>query len=118
TGAGESHMQQGEIPRQRRVREPADQGIMEAIVGRGGAEDQVRIGFGPTLDIGIEQPVLGSSPRAWIMAQQHGRVPWFRLQDVAVLRGRCGCYCDAGESCVESASRIAGAFALARTGAG
>src|SRR5262245_12968025 len=75
--ARELVMQQDEIARQRRAPEPADQGVMEAIARRGGAEDQVRIGFGPTLEIGVEQPILGRWPIAWVMALQHGHAPSF-----------------------------------------
>src|SRR5262252_4026781 len=74
-GAGESVMQQDEVARQRRMCEQTDQGIMEAIVGRRRREDQVRIGFGPALDISVEQPLRGGVPIAWVMALQHGHAP-------------------------------------------
>ena len=77
TGAREPLMQQPEIALQRYACEPADQRIMEAIVGRGGAEDQVSIGFGPTLEIGVEQPILGRRPIVRVTALQHGNAPSF-----------------------------------------
>src|SRR5262245_61388362 len=75
TGAREFLIEKGEIAQQRHAREPADQRIMETIVGCGRAEDQIRIGFGTTLEIGVEKLILGGWPIVGVAALQHGRAP-------------------------------------------